>query len=256
VSTSLNRSEFDSTTNSPSRKQREIADRHALFLRIARSVLHEHGFHQLSMDLVAEKAEYSKGTIYQHFSCKEEMLIQLCNHTMAGLYQLGQRAITYNGTHRERLLAFQVAHELWIELEPGDICMLQNLHTDGVLDKVDEPSRAKHDELEFGIISLVAGIIQQAMDDGELPVGQLGAAELVYGLWSMSYGGQILRSYQIPLKQLGVSNPGRAITTMMQATLDGLGWQPSMTREQTTTLLVHFETEFFKADIEKLRLDY
>ncbi len=99
-----------------------------MFLHIARSILHEQGFHQLSMDLVAEKAEYSKGTIYQHFSCKEEMLIQLCNRTMAGLYQLGQRAITYNGTHRERLLAFQVAHELWIELVPGDICMLQNLH--------------------------------------------------------------------------------------------------------------------------------
>ncbi len=256
MSTSLNRSEFDSTTNSLSRKQREIAGRHDLFLSIARSVLHEHGFHHLSMDLVAEKAEYSKGTIYQHFSCKEEMLIQLCNHTIAGLYQLGQGATTYNGTHRERLLAFQVAHELWIELVPGDICMLQNLHTDGVLDKVDKPSRAKHDELEFGIINLVAGIIQQAMDDGELPLGQLGASELVYGLWSMSYGGQLLRSYQIPLKQLGISDPGRTITTMMQATLDGLGWQPFMTREQTNTLLVHFETEFFKADIEKLRLDY
>lgn len=257
MSTPDNKSEHSPKSNNPlSRKQRELADRHALFLRIARGVLHEHGFHQLSMDLVAERAEYSKGTVYQHFSCKEEMLVQLCNHTMMGLYKLGQRAATYNGTHRERLLAFQVAHELWIELEPGDVCMLQNLHTDGVLDKVEEPSRKKHLELEFGIINLVASIIQQAMDDGDLPIRRLNATEMVYGLWSMSYGGQLLRSYQIPLDQMGVRDPGRTITTMIQATLDGLGWQPTMSQEQTSMLLIHFETEFFKADIEQLRLDH
>jgi len=242
--------------NSLSRKQREIADRHALFLRTSRELLHELGFHQFSMDLVAQRAEYSKGTVYQHFSCKEEILVQLCNRTIMGLHKLGQRAASYSGRHRERLLAFQVAHELWLEFEPGDIYMLQNLHTDGVLDKVDEPSRVKHHELEVGIIQLVASIIQDAMDDGDLPVGQLNAAELVYGLWSMSYGGQLLRSYQIPLKQLGIRDPGRAITTLIQTTLDGLGWQPSMTHEQTNALLIHFETEFFKADIDMLRLDY
>ena len=240
--------------NSLSRKQRELADRHALFLNIAREVLHETGFHQLSMDLVADKAEYSKGTLYQHFSCKEEILLQLCNQTTYGMQILGQRAVTYKGTNRERLLAFQVAHELWLALEPSDIYMLQNLHTDGVLEKVDNQSRIRHQELQTGIISMVTSIVQQAMDDGELPSDHLNAAEVVYGLWSMNYGGQLLRSYDISLDQMGVHDPGRAITILTQATLDGLGWQPSMTFEQTDTLLNHLKTDFFNADIEQLRL--
>ncbi len=30
------------------------------------------GYHGLSMDRIAEALEYSKGTIYQHFSCKKK----------------------------------------------------------------------------------------------------------------------------------------------------------------------------------------
>lgn len=245
-----------STTNSLSRKQRQIADRHALFLSTARKALHDHGFHQLSMDLVAEQAEYSKGTLYQHFSCKEEILIQLCNQTITGLHKLAQRATCYTGTHRERLLAFQIAHELWLELEPADVYMLQNLHTDGVLEKVEEQSRTTHFKIRSSIIALVTGVIQQAMDDGDLPIGQLNAEELVFGLWSMSYGAQLLRSYQIPLKQMGIRDSGRTITTMIQTTLDGLNWQPSMTHDQTNTLLIYLETEFFKTEIDKIRLKH
>ncbi|MFK7854956.1 MAG: TetR/AcrR family transcriptional regulator [Granulosicoccus sp.] len=247
--------QFDTTNQAPSRKQREIADRHNLFLSIARKLVHEKGFHQLSMDVVAEQAEYSKGTLYQHFSCKEEILIQICNHTILVLHSLGQRAATYPGTHRERLLAFAVAHELWLELEPADIYMMQNVHTDGVLDKASEQSLETHNKLQNGILQLVAGIIQEAINDGDLPAGRINAAELVYGLWSMTYGGQLLRSYQIPLKEMGVLDPGGTITTLIQATLDGLGWKPSMSVEATSTLLVELQTNFFKADIETLRLN-
>lgn len=247
--------QLDARNEAPSRKQREIADRHNLFLSIARKLMHEQGFHQLSMDLVAEQAEYSKGTLYQHFSCKEEILIQICNHTISGLLSLGQRAASYPGTHRERLLAFAVAHELWLELEPGDIYMMQNVHTDGVLDKASEQSLEKHNKLQNVILQLVTNLIQEAINDGDLPAGHLNAAELVYGFWSMTYGGQLLRSYQIPLKEMGVLDPGSTITTLLQAMLDGLGWQPFMSAEATSNLVHQLRTEYFKADIETLRLN-
>jgi len=122
--------------HSLSRKQRERAQRHELFLSIGRNLLHENGFHQLSMDLVAEHAEYSKGTIYQHFRCKEELLIQLCLGCMHSLLVLGEKAASYPGSQREKLLAFLSAHELWLQIEPRDIYMLQNVHSDGVLNKI------------------------------------------------------------------------------------------------------------------------
>jgi len=228
------------------RKQRNIAARHQLFLKIGRELLHESGFHLLSMELVAERAEYSKGTLYQHFSCKEELLIQLCNQCISLLLEFGHKASVYPGSHRERFLAFQCGHELWLKYEPDDVHMLQYLQSDGVFSKVKPESLATYNRLEHEVLSLCANFFQQAMDDGDLAAGSLNAGELVYGLWSMVYGGQLLRGYNLPLKSMGVSEPGLAIRTLLQITLDGLQWKPFMTHAETTALFDSFENDYFE----------
>ena len=40
-------------------------------------MLLEKGYLGLTMDRIADEAEYSKGTIYQHFTCKEEIVAAL-----------------------------------------------------------------------------------------------------------------------------------------------------------------------------------
>ena len=57
------------------RKKREFVQREELILETARRLLLEVGYLELTMDLIARKIEYSKGTIYQHFSSKEEILL-------------------------------------------------------------------------------------------------------------------------------------------------------------------------------------
>ena len=214
--------------------------------------MHENGFHQLSMDSIAEYAEYSKGTLYQHFSCKEELLIQLCLGRMSGLDVITQKAATYDGSYRECLIAAQIGHELWMNIEPRDIYMLQNVHADGVLNKVAPASIEAFRHLEFSIISKFAGFFQMAMDDGSLPVGELNAAELVYGTWSMCYGGQLLRSFSTPLSEMGVRDSGTAITTLLQVLLNGLNWKPLMSPQETTVFRDHLENEFFTDTLARL----
>ena len=59
------------------RKQREINEREQLILSTAQSMLHQHGYNYLTMDRVAETVEYSKGTIYNHFASKEDLVCSL-----------------------------------------------------------------------------------------------------------------------------------------------------------------------------------
>jgi AcrR family transcriptional regulator len=213
--------------------------------------MHEHGFHQLTMEHIAEQAEYSKGTVYQHFACKEEILIQLCIRSMKNLHQLALRATEYPGSHREQLLAFVIAHGLWQQIEPNDIFMLQNLHGDGVLDKVSEKSREQHHLLEQKILQIVISFFDNAIRDGQLPVVSLNAKELVYGLWSMCYGGQLLCCYQRPLVSLELSDPAETMISLVQVMLDGLDWQPRMSAAQSNQLLERCRDDFFAAEIEQ-----
>lgn len=231
--------------NTLTRKQREIAARHALLLSMAQELMHREGFHQLTMDRVAEIAEYSKGTVYQHFGCKEQILVELCNQSLTRFLALGRKAAAYPGNHRERILAFFFANDLWQQTDPNDVSMMQNLHSDGVLNKVSDEVREEHERLEQAIIGLVAGIIQDAMNDGDLSeaIGQ--PRELVFALWSLCHGSQILRACGLPEQALHINDPGRIICGFGQAALNGLGWQPLMNKEETDSLMTTFTDSYF-----------
>src|SRR5580698_969718 len=100
------------------RKQREIQGREARILEVASKMIVQDGYHGLSMDRIAEALEYSKGTIYQHFSCKEDVLMALVNQAMERRLDLFRRAAAYRGSSRERMSAIGVAAELFFRLYP------------------------------------------------------------------------------------------------------------------------------------------
>src|SRR5580692_12527778 len=100
------------------RKQREVQGREGRILEVARSMIVHDGYHGLSMDRIAEALEYSKGTIYQHFSCKEDILMALVNQAVECRLDLFRRAAAMRGRTRERMTAIGAAAELFFELYP------------------------------------------------------------------------------------------------------------------------------------------
>lgn len=229
-----------------SRKQREIADRHALFLDIAENILAEEGFHMLSMERIAELAEYSKGTVYQHFTCKEEILIQLCIRCMTQLRSLFEIATQFEGSQRDRLIAVFYAHQLWSRIGNNQTDMMMHLSTHGVREKVTESSRCAHDELEQNLVGLVNEIVQQAIKNNELPKHKhLKPAEIVFGVWSLNSGGEVLKLSDLPLEEFGVSDADMTMLRTLNVMLDGLNWQPLHNEAQFKKLLKKFNTELF-----------
>ena len=115
-----------------SRKEREFQQREQLILDTAQNMLHEHGYAQLTMDRIAEAVEYSKGTIYNHFSSKEDLVCSLCCRCVSNLIELFKRAYDYPGTTRERFAAIGIAYSLYHQLNPLDA---QNMTPDRLQEK-------------------------------------------------------------------------------------------------------------------------
>ena len=80
----------------------------------------------------------------------------------------------------------------------------------------------------------------------------LNPVEIVYGLWALNYGGQLLQSYNIPLNALGVRNPTTALAQITIATLDGLRWQPLHKQGSFSKLCIRFRAELFTEELEKI----
>ena len=86
-------------------KQLEIKEREDRILEISRRLILAEGYHGLNMDRIADEIGASKGTVYNHFGCKEEIIISLAVQTMEKRVALFQRAAQFKGPSRHRMFA-------------------------------------------------------------------------------------------------------------------------------------------------------
>ncbi len=78
-------------------------EREAQILKLARPILLREGFNGLSMDRLASLMEYAKGTIYNHFPNKEEIVLALAVESIELRLSLFEKAARSGANSRERL---------------------------------------------------------------------------------------------------------------------------------------------------------
>ncbi|MEM7209732.1 MAG: TetR/AcrR family transcriptional regulator [Pseudomonadota bacterium] len=235
------------------RKQREILQRRDLMLDIAEQLIADGGHQALSMDRIAELSEYSKGTVYQHFPNKEEVLIAICLRSMAVLGDLFERASAFNGTSRERMTAIGIAHALYAKLNPLQFSTIQVIKSGSVREKICNASNDAHVEVEQRIIGLIVGIIQDGTQSGDLvlPPGMT-PLDVVFGVWASSYGALVLQTYDIDFDEIGLPDPTASMMRVMQCTLDGMGWKPLSSDNDPLLLKERIYAEVFPDEHKQL----
>ena len=235
-----------------SRKQREIFEREELILDAAQSMLHQHGYNHLTMDRIAETVEYSKGTIYNHFASKEDLVCSLCCRFITNLIDVFERAYQYNGSTRERYSAIGIGYSLYHQLHPLDSQNIQTLKNNAVREKVSEDKLCEMESLEQKITKISRSIVQDAIDCGDLDKKyQDHVNTIVFGCWSMHYGALLLDQSDIPLQELGFSPVVKMLWQNANIYLDGYQWTPLSTTTDSEKLFDKISSALFDGEIKK-----
>jgi len=79
------------------------AERRQQLLSVAVSVFAERGFHATSMNDVAEAAGVTKPVLYQHFTSKRQLFLELLDDVGARMIDAVTRAVTEGSSRRERV---------------------------------------------------------------------------------------------------------------------------------------------------------
>lgn len=231
-----------------SRKQREIQQREERILEIARKMVLDGGYIGLNMDRIAQELEYSKGTIYQHFSNKEDILIALAVSTMERRIGLFNRAIQLQGRPREKLCAIGYASRLFFERYPEFFQVEQLIRSTSLWEKTSQARQTAMQMCENACVSTVGKVIYEAIDLGDLvlPAG-LTPEEMVFGLWSIHFGAFTIlaTSNHASLGQLGIVQPHDAIHHNIQMMLDGYQWRPLTNEHDYQQTLARIQAEVF-----------
>jgi AcrR family transcriptional regulator len=97
-----------------SRKEREKLARQQDILRAAQLLFTSKGYHETTLEEIAHHAEFAKGTIYNYFSSKEELLFGIVDSVRTEFLEMARTTISSTpGGAREKLTAYaqsMVAH--------------------------------------------------------------------------------------------------------------------------------------------------
>ena len=207
------------------RRQRELKQREELILLEARRLFLADGYFGLSMDKLAEAVEYSKPTIYSHFSTKEDLLLAVCNESLRQRVDLFIRASGFNGKSRERMTAIGMADLVFVHAYRQHYEVEKLMKSTSLWDKSSDTRREDHARLDQLCMNTMGGIVGSAFAEEALDPKTSDPRAICCGLRDMSIGAHMLLGF----KQRSDEEKEWVYKTLrmnQMRFLDGWGWKP------------------------------
>lgn len=208
------------------RRQRAFAEREQTFFRGAHHLITREGLLNLQMHRVAQYCDYSVGTLYQHFSSKEDMLVALLTERVSERLALFERVARWDALSRERMVGLVVADVIFARQQPVFFHLQQYLSTQVISAAISAPRRELAMAAHKPLLDLFHGVINEAMEQGELPPSGMSPLQIGTGLWALSEGIHTLVHAEGLLEAYQLARPYALLFHHVHALLNGLGWQP------------------------------
>ncbi len=233
-------------------KKREMQQREAALLDVARAMLLRLGYHGLTMARVAKALDCAKATVYQHFSCKEEIIIALAHRSLAFQDGFIERGAYYPGRPRERMLAVAEAVQLSARLYPDDARIFQLMNAEAITQKASSESLWRLRQTAHQTASTMKGILRDAIAQGDLVLDPgRGVDELTYQLWVLGESSKAAVWSWMPPRELGVNDPLAAMTRNGQILADAYGWRPLSAEWDYDATLERIRREVFPEESKR-----
>lgn len=157
--------------SSEERRKKEKENRKNSILKAARKLFFERGFKSVTVDLIAAKAEVSKGSIYLYFDSKEEIYTQILISANIERHKEIENFAKQEGTASELLLNYARFYvDFFLENnELFRILMTFMLHSDNMNLTEEQNTQLIHTTNEN--IRMISEILQQGVDAGEFSAG-------------------------------------------------------------------------------------
>lgn len=209
------------------RKQREWKQREDMLLDIAQEMLEEFGFSNLTLDKLAAKTEFSKGTIYNHFTSKEDLLTALCVRALKIQYAMYLKIHVFEGNSREKILGLHYAYNLYARRYPAlFMCVLSGLALN-VVERTSEHRMNERSIYERKVTSVLDDIVNQALEEHDIESPLVDTIEVIsFANWAMSFGTTALLQSAGRASSIERMNTDKAFLRNIELILDGLKWKP------------------------------
>ena len=166
-----------------------LARREKIIKTTALNIIKNNMTSALTMDQVVNSSPYSKGTIYNHFTCKEDLIISLANDANLKLKKLLLKKDTPNIGTRERILNIGTEYLKFSIEEPTYHRLMMHESSGYFRDKSSDKHKTDHLNSGNSILRIILDVINLAIANGDLnPVPHRTPEQIAFTLWSISFG--------------------------------------------------------------------
>ena len=208
------------------RHERDLHRREDLILDAAEDLLVAHGYLGLNLDRLAERVEYSKGTLYNHFETKEDIVLALASRHLAERVRLFERAAAFAGRSRERMLAIGMADDVLAAGETSPFQVMQMAKPPSLWEKTAPVRRAEYARQEARCSTILEEVVRAGVAEGDVTISAAGAREVSFGLMTMCLGTYLVSTAPGWTDSIGLAAPRAALRANQHRLLDGIHWQP------------------------------
>ncbi|NQY89759.1 MAG: TetR/AcrR family transcriptional regulator [Colwellia sp.] len=205
-----------------------LNEREQKIITVAITLIQRFGIENLTMDKVVMQVPFSKGTVYKHFTGKEDLLLAISNHAIDVLSDLFYRVYKFKGCARERMLLLNFSYLIYAILYPELFQTVICAKSQSVIGKSSERRLNEHDQLEVKLLTALHGIVEDGLAENSLTLPEhMNIQQLCFANWSMAYGAITLLSGEVEecsgRTDLIVE---RELFNHSNLLFDGMGWQP------------------------------
>lgn len=209
------------------RRQREIQEREARFLDAADELIATDGLLNLQMARIAERCQYAVGTLYQHFSSKEDLLLALVMRGAGNRMAMFERVAQWTAPSRDRMFALSVADMIFVNRNPDFFRLVQYAMCQVAWNAASPARRQQVLESAQPLQDLIDHIVDEAIATGDLDPGGMTRRELCCGFWALNLGFHYLAHAEGVLDSVAAAgHPYQLMCRHYQHLLNGLGWNP------------------------------
>lgn len=169
-----------------SRREREKLRREADILTAAEKLFAQHGFDQISMDTVAKEAEFTKRTLYQYFTSKEDLYFAVALKGFQQMFRYIQDAAKQGETGFEKVRQACLAYYRFYQDFPESF-RLMNYVGYVKTNRENSPKRQEWMQFDNQLFRAMAQLIEAGKADGSIR-SDLDATQGAYALAFITTG--------------------------------------------------------------------
>ncbi len=241
--------------------QEEKDAREREMLECAKAIIRTQGEANLTIDKLVKQLPYSKGTVYNHFKNKEDIILAISTDHMRSVANVFIRALSFDGNSREKALAVHIGSMLHTQANPQDFQISLTVKTAGCTMKGSGERQQNQQQTETSLVAPIFAHYKAAVDAGECsPPSHMGIEQLAFSCWSVDFGTQALLMGDFNDCTVRSSlNVERELVNSINLIHDGMQWKPLAKDFDWQATIERIKKEIFAdevAQIERLQAQH